>query len=178
MVYYLALEISHKKFVFEGQEYEYSIYDCKSKDITFSQNDRNPSLLREYEWIIPAALTIGFAHMHELSENELQSHFEIPPNNLKEIVNKTLQDSKLDAQITIVSAEKYKIGKEYYLYVGLKRSDMPNGILYAPLLQSNKGKWIKPSRSRDPDGNMLDLMNKLSKKINELPKNLKNLRSL
>jgi hypothetical protein len=163
---YLQLRNSPEKITFEGNTYEYQIYDCKNQNLTFSRADKNPSLLLEHDWIIPASLTLGFAYMENLNEKQLQSYFEKPPVNAKEGALNILSSSQLVGEITVVSAETYKIGKESYLLIGLKRSDLPDGVLYSPLLRDHS-RWIKPSRSRDPNGEILDLMRKLSKEVNQ-----------
>ena len=147
-----------------GENYEFEVYDLSKEDLVFSRADASPEILKKYEWMIPATFTYGAECMRGLTEDQLTEMYESPPAKPKQLLDAFLKDMDFAGDISVVSVEKYKIGKEWYLLVGTKKSDLPTGIKYIRLLKLGEN-WVMPNGARDPDGVIIDLLDKISKEV-------------
>lgn len=148
----------------DGKTYEFVLYDVKSARLSFSRGDRNPKLLQTHPWLAAAVLTDGAAFMETLSEQELARFFEKPPENLKQRVSQLLAGADLKGEVTVESAEKYLIGGQWYLCVGLGRSDVPGGVTYVKLVEQD-GRWVNASGARDPKGEVIREIRRISAEV-------------
>lgn len=148
----------------DGQVYDFVIYNTTTPPISFSRADKHPKILENYPWLGAASLSYGADFMSEMKEQQLNRYFERPPENLEKNVSKMVSGTNFSGEITAVCVEKYLIGKEWYLFVGMKRSDFPNGVKYSTFVKWNN-RWVFPDSHTDPDGNLVQLIGKLNQEV-------------
>lgn len=145
----------------DGEKFKYAVYDVSLENLTFSRSDQNPHILDTYPWIASASLSYGGAFMTSSSVEKLNSYFESPPKDVKKGVAQLIGNGDLSGEITVVSVEKFLVRKEWMLLVGVKRSDFPAAVKFSRLVEVN-GRWVLASGARDPNGNLVKLLGRLS----------------
>lgn len=170
IVFFLAWERSKNSIVFVGKKYEFVLYEVKESEMRFSREEADPNILKEYPWFAAATLNHSSAFMEKYSDEQLKNLFENPPENPKESVEKILKTQKPKGEISLVSAEQYSINGEENLYVAIRMSDFPNGKLSRRLIKY-KGRWVLPDGRRDPDGNTIKLLLRLSEEVHKTSSN-------
>lgn len=153
--------------ILDGKKYPFVRYEVNPHDLTFSRSDPNPSLLNKYKWIGAASLSYGSVFLRDLSEAELSRYFESPPPDPRRAVSSILGEGQPMGDISVISAEKFQINGEWFLYVGIKRSDFPKGVKFCKLARRD-GNWVLADGRRDPNGDIIKLLDKLSNEVNRM----------
>ena len=153
----------------DGKNYEFVVYDTQSSKVSFSRSDKHPKILEDYPWLGAASLSYGAEFMSEMSEQQLNRYFERPPPNLKANVSKLTSNPEFGGEISVVCVEKYLINSEWYLFVGINRSDFPKGVKYSNFVKRDN-RWVFPDVNTDPNGNIVRLIGKINEELHRKSK--------
>jgi hypothetical protein len=167
---FLAWERSGNSIVVDGNKYKFVLYEVDEAQMKFSREDPDPGILKEYPWFAAATLNHSSAFMRKYSEAQLRNLFESPPENPKASVEKILSSQEPKGDISLLSIEQYSINGEENLYIVIKMSDFPNGKLSRRLIKY-QGRWVLPDGRRDPDGNTIKLLAKISDEVHKANSN-------
>lgn len=151
---------------FDGTTYEFVVYDTAQSDISFSRSDKNPKILNVYPWLGAASLSFGGKFTASMSEQQLSKYFEKPPTDLTSGNPQYISNGKFEGEISLVCVEKYLINKEWYLFVGIRRSDFPKGVKYSVFVKRD-GLWVFPDGNTDPNGNIVRKIGKINEQVHK-----------
>jgi len=168
---------------FEGEKYEFTVYDVEDHKIILKYRELSVTIFEEYPWMLPVVVVSGVDVGQIFSDAEIKSAFEISNDEILaavkgniEAITSQMKDPQggynSDAEIILQSLVAVRFRNQEYLVAEFStnlvlgtKSTMTVGVV------KTEGGWKYMSQTREEEGAGISLLNEIAqaalKKVSE-----------